>query len=115
MVAKELRDKMEKMSQFELEELAAYAEQLRSEARSKEVARGLDEILDKWQQLLACAHRVQRDLGVEDLCIEARDWSGPYAEGSAELISIGQYADSDDYTFSAQCRDDGKRVEKEAK
>jgi len=115
MVEKDLRDRMEKMSQFELQELAAYADQLRSEARGKEVARGLDEVLDKWQQLLACVRRVKRDLGIEDISIDVRDWSAPYAEGSHELITIDRYAEGDDFTFSASCRDDGERIEQEAK
>lgn len=115
MVEKDLRDRMEKMSQFELQELAAYADQLRTEARSKEIVRGLDEVLDKWQQLLACVRRVKRDLGIDDVSIDVRDWSAPYAEGSHELITIDRYAEGDDFTFSASCRDDGERVEKEAK
>ena len=114
MVEQELRDRMEKMSQFELEELAAYADQLRTETRSKEVARGLDDVLDKWQQLLACVRRVKRDLSIEDISIDVRDWSAPYAEGSHELITIDRYAEGDDFTFSASCRDDDERIEREA-
>ena len=108
MVEQELRDRMEKMSQFELQELAAYADQLRTEARTKEVVRGLDDVLDKWQQLLACVRRVKSQLGIDDLWIEVRDWN------ILKLISVGQYADSEDYTFSAHCRDDGERIEREA-
>ena len=115
MVEKELRDRMEKMSQFELQELAAYADQLRSEARGKEIARGLDEILDKWQQLLACVRRVKRDLGIEDICIDVCDWSYRYAGTGHELITIDRYTEGDDFTFSASCRDDGERVEQKAK
>ncbi len=114
MVAQELRDRMEKMSQFELQELAAYADQLRIEARTKEVTRGLDDILDKWQQLLACVRRVKSQLGVDDLWLEVRDWGTPYAEGSMESISVGQYADGEDYIFSAHCHDDGEHIEREA-
>ena len=114
MVKQELRDRMEKMSQFELQELAAYADQLRAEARAKEVARGLDDILDKWQQLLACVRHVKSQLGIDDPKIEIHNWSAPSFSGM-ELIPIGQYADSVRYTLSAHCRDDGKRIEREAK
>ena len=114
MVAQELRDRMEKMSQFELQELAAYADQLRIEARTKEVTRGLDDVLDKWQQLLACVRRVKSQLSIDDLWIEARDWGAAYVEGAMELISVGQYADGEDYVFSAHCRDDGEHIEREA-
>ena len=114
MIAQELRDRMEKMSQLELQELAVYADQLRAEARTKEVTRGLDDILDKWQQLLACVRRVKSQLGIDDLWLEARDWGAPSLEGSMELISVGQYADGEDYIFSAHCRDDGERIEREA-
>lgn len=115
MVEKDLRDRMEKMSQFELQELAAYADQLRSEARGKEVARGLDEVLGKWEQLLACVRQVKRDLGIDDVSIDVRDWWGTDDEGSHELITIDRYAEGDDFTFSASCRDDGERIEQEAK
>ena len=114
MVEQELRDRMEKMSQFELQELAAYADQLRTEARTKEVTRGLDDVLDKWQQLLACVRRVKSQLSIDDLWLEVRDWGAPYAEGAMELVSVGQYADGEDYTFSAHCRDDGEQIEREA-
>ena len=114
MVAPELQERLKRMSQSELSEIMAYADQLRVEARVHEIGFGLEEILDQWKQLLACVSRIQRKSGIEDedIWLSIRDWTAPGPEGEEHILPLGKLADSHDYSFAMVCRDEGQSIER---